>query len=63
MTIHCYMKKGWAGYVKGYKNYIANWDETFGKKEIGCPDCDRITCICNRGKITGKTKKASRKKV
>jgi hypothetical protein len=47
-TIHCYMKKGWTGYVTGYKKYTANWDETFGKKEIGCKKCDKITCICGK---------------
>lgn len=45
------MKKGWTGYVRGYKNYLSNWDQTFGKnseEKLGCKKCDKIVCECKK---------------
>lgn len=57
-----YMRKGWVAYVRGYKTYTENYEDTFGDRDhkLGCKVCNRITCICE-GEDKGNTKKAAEK--
>lgn len=33
-----------------FNKYRKGWERVFGKREIGCEKCGKITCICHKSK-------------